>query len=395
MASDLLFTTLFLLLAIWYLYQKLNQANLPAFYRRITWTLFAYHLLFSLIFHRYILHYGGDSLGYWNLNADDSQGAVTWLEHWGLGTFFVQWLNYLPSRVMGLSYGSGNLVYACISFLGFLKLIKLGYKVWGKYANSPWSRTWVALLFLPNIHFWTAGVGKEALLWVGLVYALAFLQNFGHYRSGSLAMLLSFAVRPLNGAILLILLGTRLITIRSVQLPNKWIWAGVLVLLMLGAGYRLLYQTHMPGLTLSALSEFSRGQFAFLEGFRAGSEFPMDTYSWPRRIWTIAFLPLDLGNGSSWHIAAAVENALTLLLIGLAGISWAGAGVRVALPFFSMYGMAVGFFLIIAYGLTLNNMGIIMRMKSFYMIFFLLAGWHVLNFPKKSYYCILFGSPKS
>lgn len=172
--KDLLFTTLLLLLAVWYLYQKLNRAKLPGFYRRASWILFAYHLLFSLIFHHYILEYGGDSVGYWNINADDTQGAVTWMEHWGLGTFFVQWINYLPSRVMGLSYGSGNLLYACISFLGFLKLIQLGYQAWGKLADSPWSRTWVGLLFLPNIHFWTAGVGKEALLWVGLVYALAF-----------------------------------------------------------------------------------------------------------------------------------------------------------------------------------------------------------------------------
>ena len=207
-------------------------------------------------------------------------------------------------------------------------------------------------------------------------------------------MLLSFAVRPLNGAIMLVLLGVRLITIKRAQLPGKWIWAGVLALLVLGAVYRLLYQTHMPVLTLTALEEFSRGQFAFLEGFRAGSEVPMATYSWPRRIWTIAFLPLDMGNGSFWHIAAAVENGLSLLLMGLAGISCIGAGMKVALPAFLVFGMALGVFLIMAYGLTLNNLGIIMRMKSFYMIFFLLSAWHVLNFPKKSYYYTLIGSLK-
>ncbi|WP_158860515.1 hypothetical protein [Lunatibacter salilacus] len=312
------------------------------------------------------------------------------MEHWGLSTFFVQWLNYLPSRVLGLSYGSGNLLYACVSFLGFWKLIQLGYQAWGKYADNTLSRTWVFLLFLPNIHFWTAGVGKEALLWVGLVYTLAFIQELRRYPSGTLAIFLSFAVRPLNGAILLVLLGIRLITTKSTQLPGKWIWTGVLVLLMLGAGYRLLYQTHMPSLSLSALEEFSRGQFAFLEGFSAGSEFPMETYSWPRKVWTIAFLPLDLGNGSIWHIAAAVENGFTLLLLGLAVVSWIGAGLKVSFPGFLLYGMAVGFLLILAYGLTLNNFGIILRMKSFYMPFFLLAGWHILIFPKKSYYCSWF-----
>ena len=316
------------------------------------------------------------------------------MEHWGLSTFFVQWLNYLPSRMLGLSYGSGNLLYACISFLGFSKLIQLGYQAWGKRSAHWISRTWVILLFLPNIHFWTAGVGKEALLWVGLVYALAFIQELRRYRSGSLAILLSFAVRPLNGAVLLVLLGIRLITTKSAQLPGKWIWAGVLVLLMLGAGYRLLYQTHMPSLTFSALEEFSRGQFAFLEGFRAGSEFPMDTYSWPRRIWTIAFLPLDLGNGSIWHIAAAVENGFSLFLLIAAVVSWIGAGLKVSFPAFLIYGMSVGVLLILAYGLTLNNLGIIMRMKSFYMPFFLLTAWYILIFPKRSYYCTLLSSPK-
>ena len=381
--KDLFFTITLLFLSAWYLLHQLNQAKLPTFYRRTTWILFGYHLLFSAIFHHYILRHGGDSVRYWNLSADASQGAVTWMEHWGLSTFFVQWFNYLPSRVVGLSYGSGNVLYACISFLGFSKLILLGYQAWGE-RNGHWmSRTWVLLLFLPNIHFWTAGVGKEALLWVGLVYAVAFFQDFRRYSSGSLAVLLSFAVRPLNGAILLILLGIRLFTTKSSKLRGKWIWVGLLVLLIAGAGYRLLYQTHMPSLTLSALEEFSKGQFAFLEGFRAGSEFPMHTYSWPRRVWTIAFLPLDSGNGSIWHIAAAVENGFSLLLLVLAGVSWIGAGVKASIPRFLIYGMAVGIFLILAYGLTLNNLGIIMRMKSVYMLFFLLTAWYILNFPQK------------
>jgi hypothetical protein len=382
--QDLLFAAIILMLAVWYLNRAFKREELPVFYRRIAWILFAYHLLFSLIFHRYILQHGGDSVGYWYLHADDSQGASTWMEHWGLGTFFVQWLNYLPSRLMGLSYGSGNLLYACISFLGFLKVIQLGYGAWGMQTDSPWKRTWVALLFLPNIHFWTAGVGKEALLWVGLVYALVFFQEFRRYHYGSLGLLLSFAVRPLNGAILLLLLGARLITTKTAQLSGKWVWVGLLVLLLLGAGYRLLYQTHMPGLTVSALDAFSRGQFAFLEGFHAGSEIPMATYSWPRRIWTIIFLPLDGGNGSIWHIAATVENGLSLLLLGIAGISWISAGLKVSLPRFLLYGMGAGIFLTLAYGLTLNNLGIIMRMKSFYILFFLLSAWHLLNFPKKS-----------
>lgn len=386
---DLLFITILLLLSAWCLSRQLNQAKLPAFYRRATWILFGYHLLFSVVFHHYILRHGGDSVGYWNLSADASQGAVGWMEHWGLGTFFVQWLNYIPSRLLGLSYAGGNLLYAFISFLGFWKLIQLGYQAWGRQSDSPLSRRWVILLFLPNIHFWTAGVGKEALLWVGLVYTVAFFQDFRHYRSGSLAIFLSFVVRPLNGAILLVLLGIRLAATKSAQIPGKWIWTGMLFLLILGAGYRLLYQTHMPSLTFAALEEFSRGQFAFLEGFGAGSEFPMDTYSWPRRIWTIAFLPLDGGNGSVWHIAAAVENGLSLILLLIAALSWVGAGVKVSLPAFLVYGMAFGFLLMLAYGLTLNNLGIIMRMKSFYMPFFLLTGWHILNFPKKFYYCRL------
>lgn len=311
------------------------------------------------------------------------------MEHWGLSTFFVQWLNYIPSRVLGLSYASGNLLYSCVSFLGFWKLIQLGYQAWGRHGDHWMSRTWVIVLFLPNIHFWTGGVGKETLLWVGLVYALAFFQNLGRFPSGSLAIFLSFAVRPLNGAVLLVMLGIRLITTKSTQISGKWIWTGVLLLLILGAGYRLLYQTHMPSLTFAALEEFSKGQFAFLEGFSAGSEVPMDSYSWPRRIWTITFLPLDLGNGSIWHIAAAVENGFSLLLLFLAGIRWIGAGGKVSFPAFLLYGIAVGGMLILAYGLTLNNMGIIMRMKSFYMPFFLLAGWHILNFPKKFYYCSL------
>lgn len=393
--QDLLFMAMLLLLSSWLYFRDLKKKVWPVFFRWTSWVLLAYHLLFSLIFHHYIIHHGGDSVGYWNLTADASQGASSWMEYLGFGTFFIQWINYLPSRVMGLSYASGNLLYACISFLGFRKLMQLGYAAWGKHRKRPWSRSWVVILFLPNLHFWTAGVGKEALLWVGLVYALTFLQDLGRFRAGFLGILLSFAVRPLNGAILLLLLGSRLISSKSTQFPGKWVWVGLLVLLLGGATYRLLYQTHMPGLTVSALEEFSRGQFAFLEGFGAGSEFPMASYSWPRKLWTIAFLPLDLGNGRFWQVGAALENGLSLLLVGIAGISWIRFGKKVPFPAFLVYGMAVGILLSLAYALTLNNLGILMRMKSIYMLFFLLASWHVLSFPNKSHYCRHFGNVQS
>lgn len=388
--QDLLFHAVILLLTVWLVVGQLSQSGMQAFYRRVTWVLFVYHLLCSLVFHHYIRQYGGDSLGYWTLTADTSQEADTWSEHWGLGTFFLQWINYLPSRVLGLSYASGNFLYACFSFLGFAKLVEMGYRAWGTNTGSAWSHTWVLLLFLPNSHFWTAGVGKEALLWVGLVYALACIQDFGRYVPGLLGVVISFAVRPLNGAVLLLLFAVRLVFAKTTQLPGKWIWVGILALLGVGAGYRLIYQMHMPGLTLSALEEFSTGQFAFLEGFGAGSEFPMHTYSWPRRLWTVLFLPLDSGNGSLWHLAAALENAFSLLLLVIAIIHWGWAGVKVSFPSFLLYGMAFGLLLTITYGLTLNNLGIIMRMKSFYMLFFLLGGWHLLIFPKKSVYCALF-----
>jgi hypothetical protein len=279
--------------------------------------------------------------------------------------------------------------------LGFAKLVEMGYRAWGTYIGSAWSYTWILLLFLPNSHFWTAGVGKEALLWVGLVYSLSFMQDFRRYLPALFGVALSFAVRPLNGAVLIFLIGARLVFATSTQLRGKWIWVGILALLGIGAGYRLLYQMHMPGLTLSALEEFSTGQFAFLEGFRAGSEFPMHSYSWPRRLWTVLFLPLDGGNGRLWHWAAALENAFSLLLLVVAGIHWGWAGVKVSLPSFLLYGMAFGLLLTITYGLTLNNLGIIMRMKSFYMLFFLLGGWHLLSFPKKSVYCALFRGPNT
>ncbi len=92
--------------------------------KRILSALWMYHLLISLVYVWYVNTIGGDAMEYWmhvkqNINTEFSDFVAI-----GIGTNFMNVLNYLPSRILDLSFITGSLIYTLIGFLGILFLLK-------------------------------------------------------------------------------------------------------------------------------------------------------------------------------------------------------------------------------------------------------------------------------
>lgn len=346
------------------------------FSRFFTWSLqglWAYHLLFSWIFYRFVLTNGGDAIGYWELSADPSGSGETWLAHWGLGTFFVQWLNYLPVRILGLEFLTGHFLYAALSFIGFRELLGMLHSQQGEFREGWQEKVWVLLLFSPNLHFWTAGIGKEALLWLGLILVLKGLVNFPRYWLVMCAgILLTFLTRPFSSLILVAVLLLILPFQKFFQPYRKWaLMTSALLLLSIGI-YKWWQGYNQFGFSLTWIGEMFREQMGFLSAFKARSEVPMETYTLPERMWTVLFRPLWENPGDLWQIAASLENSIAILmmLLGLAGLF---LKERRTIPAFLITGTVVWALMCLLFAFTLNNLGIMMRMKSIYMVIFYLT----------------------
>jgi hypothetical protein len=346
----------------------LNYIRLP----KSEFFLLIYHLAFAGVFTWYIQQNGGDAKGYWELSVETVQNSDRWMSHWGTRSYFIQWLNFIPAKVLGLPFWLGNVMYAIASFWAIRELWRM---VWGYFPRVH--RTWLywllwLIFLLPNWHFWSSGIGKESLSLVGLVL---FIKGSVQVKQKWWFLLfgigLSYMVRPLQGGILLTLALPVLWLEKSFPTSLKWAVSAGLVVLGLMILRFLLYITHIDTLDPEGIARFSEGQFEFLDGFRAGSMVPMSEYSWGMKIWTLFFRPF-LGEASGfWHWAAALENLVALML----GI---GFIIRIRrfrfrqVPGFIWIGIGFGFALMLVYALTLNNLGIIVRMKSMFMVFFYL-----------------------
>ena len=342
--------------------------------------LFIYHVSFSFLFTWYLGQYGGDAISYWALRTEAVDQPERWFSHWGTRSYFIQWLNYIPAYIIGLPMWLGNAGYSILSFLGYFLLYRK-VREHIDIKDNPWLQYSLWLVFLmPNLHFWTSAIGKESLSFLGLVL---FLKGLHLVRPGWVYLLggvaLSYMVRPMQGFILMG--GLMAMIAFSKSLPGK-IKAGVLMvtgavaLMMLRF---ILYITHIPFLHPEKILEFSASQFEFLDRYGANSAVPMGDYSWPLKIWTLFFRPF-LGEWESiWYAAATLENSINLCLI--LGAVWLlrCSGWR-KIPLFIGAGIAFGLLLTVVYALTLNNLGIIMRLKSFYMIFFQLLFVYALSF---------------
>jgi len=358
---------------------------MPAIPARLFIFLLLYHLFFTMVFHQYLMVHGGDSRAYWEFTIVNYRPASQWMDYFEYGNFFMQWLNYFPAQQWGLPYFVGNLIYSLLGFLGFAELLRLALAHWGWKEGRIWENSWVLALFLPGVHFWTAGIGKEAVLWIGTIWVLKGLMaplTKGYW--ALLGLFLTLMTRPIHGALLLLIASAQLIIKPKVQSScYRWtLWSG----LVLGATVAfviLLRQTHLSSLSMDAVLDFLSSQQQFLESLGAKSYIPMQEYGLAARIWTVLFRPLPWEAQGIWQWAAAIENMLLLISCTMAALLYSWNRPSLRLPHFLVTGLVLTGCVLLVYSYTLNNFGILVRMKSIFMPFIGFLCWHCIVFSKK------------
>ena len=331
--------------------------------------LWLYHFLFSWIYHFYLSSVGGDAIRYWEVSADLSQYAQSWMGYFGFSTFFIQWLNYIPSQVLGLNFLSGNLIYGLFSYLGIVLGVWITDKVFRPMDLPFWIKVLPFLIWwFPGLHFWTAGVSKDTLLFLGLMgvwYTRVFIPQKIYVLA--IFWLLIFMIKPLIGILLLPFL---LLMYWKEFWINWKVGLGLLVLfspvIFLGGRWLWVY-SHMEAFSISDLLRFSEEQLSFLASYGANSALPMLDYSLTWRMISFLFRPFIWEVWDGFSLVFALENSLLLLLL-VCSILF---GIKYLKSFSLSLGLLFCFTILIAfiYSMTLNNYGLFYRMKSVWLPF--------------------------
>ncbi|HTJ10941.1 MAG TPA: hypothetical protein VL547_02890 [Dinghuibacter sp.] len=328
--------------------------------------LLLYHTLFSFLFPLV----PGDALGYWNFNFQQlAISSDKMSDYFGVGTVFLLWLDFIPARVMGLSFLTGNILYGVCGFLGlrylfllYVGALKTNFRIVG-LAVIPY------LFYLPNMNFWTAGVGKDTLSFFGIAW---FLYSLVHFRKKFIYLLPSFmlvyAIRPHVG--LMLLLGTTVAMIFSREM--KPVYKGLFLVLAV-AGFMYVYQKvaiflMVQDLSVDSLSGLAKDKAGALSARNVGSAVDITQYSIPMRLFTYLYRPLLFDVHNLITFLSFLENLIYLLVtwIGIRAIRWRDLS---AMPLWLKAGFVTFLAAMIVFSNSLGNLGIIMREKNMTMIY--------------------------
>lgn len=277
--------------------------------------LFVYHCFFIYLAYSIRINRGiSDSLFYWAKTFDINK--YSWFSFAEIGTSFMLFLNY-PFIKLQLPFWFGFLLYGMIGFFGVMIYIKWIHLVLGKKLLWMGINVLPFFYFLPNLHFWTSGLGKESLVFFGIAsvfYALS-SRNFASL-SFIVGSLLVFAIRPHIAMIVLSAIAIVSIFRKDILFKRRLIIASLSSVLIVGLLYIVFQMTHIRYLNWGRISYFN--EYSILSFRYSGSYVPMLEYNWFYKLFSFYFRPLFYDVSSVLGFLVSIENALILLIHCLA-----------------------------------------------------------------------------
>lgn len=373
MILDVLYIPLFIILAIQFpklLLEDNEQAYFP-----ILKKLALFHFLLGLAYFFTTNNGGGDAWGYWKVaKTMDYVQFVKGLMG-GEGTEFMRAINYIPANLMGMSFLSNTMFYSMLGFFGMTYFFLIAArtvpynKIIYDYALFP------LIFFLPNLHFWSSGVGKDTLLFLCIgMFVYGLMKPLTRIPLIVIAMLLSMAIRPHITLFLLVGFGLAYVMGGKISGFQRILFSAVL----LGIGFAILPSVmefaKIEEASAEGFDKFAEGKAAVLSRGHTGSSVDISSYPFPLKVLTFWFRPFFFDVRNINGLMASIENLILVIVFIKAMRSQPLLAFRKA-PFV-IKGLVL--FLIVgtlAFSQSLGNVGIMIRMRNMFlpgMIIFLM-----------------------
>lgn len=274
-----------------------------------------YHLFFVFISFDYVTKNGGDAFLYW-LQTESTQHK-SWFDFFSYGTDAVLFLNYPFAKLLSISFFFGFVLYALIGFFGFIQLYRLALLMMRSEEMTKASKYLLyAFLLLPNTHFWTAMIGKEAIIFAALstLFLKAYQQKFTSV-AFVLSFLIVFIIRPHVAFMLLFTLLIVLLFSSKMNVKQKTITFGSISAMLLISFYMFLQLSEIKRLDWSRIQRYNLFSLRSFEG--SGSFVPIENYSYPMKLFTFYFRPLFENPDNLIYWVLSVENSFLLMLLSV------------------------------------------------------------------------------
>jgi len=344
-----------------------NWVGVPfdAHNKKILNRLWLYHLLFGVIYWAYIAYGpGGDASHYYKAGkALSFTSAIDELLMNGPGNVGMYLLNAFPAKV--LSFFSVSLIYTLLGYVGmvfFYGLFNSEIKYNSRIGNI---KLFPFIFFLPNLHFWSAGLGKDTICFLAIaLFSYSMLAPRKHIIKIILALILTYIVRPHISMFLVAAFGMAFLLDGNLSKKYKiilgLIFTGVFSFLF----FQFLVFMKMESLNAEAINSFSETSTGNLtEG--AGSGVDISAYPYPLKVLTFLYRPFFFDINSILAVVASFENLLLLILsikfIRLNPFKLFKRGNYIFKGMFLFFLMGA-----LTFSLILGNLGIMLREKNMF-----------------------------
>ena len=365
MILDILYIPLFVFLAIQFpklLVEKNEQAYLP-----ILKNLALYHFLLGIAYFFTTNNGGGDAWGYWR--APKTMSFEKFLEgiRGGEGTEFMMALNYIPTNILGMSFLANTFFFSMLGSFGISYFFLIAArtvpynKIISGYVLFP------LIFFLPNLHFWSSGVGKDTTLFLCIgMFTYGLMKPFQRIPLLVLAGLLSMAIRPHITLFLMVGFGLAYVFGGKVSPAQRFIFSAAMIAIGLAILPSVMEFAKIEEASAEGFDKFATGKAAVLSRSSTGSAIDISSYPFPLKVLTFWFRPALFDVKNINGLIAALENLL-LLVVFIKAMRTSPIRAFKAAPFV-IKGLVI--FLVVgtlAFSQSMGNMGIMIRMRNMFL----------------------------
>ena len=362
MILDLIYIPLIIVLGLGFI--NLFSSQLTERDQQVLRKLLFFHLLMGTY---YCFFIQGDAIGYWRVPKAYTMETFKDGLFNGEGTMFMYAFNYLFSNLLNMSYLSNTLLFSLFGFMGltFFYLVAVQTVPYNKiisgYVLFP------LIFFLPNLHFWSSGIGKDTTLFLCIgMFTYGLMKPFQRIPLLVLAGLLSMAIRPHITLFLMVGFGLAYVFGGKVSPAQRIIFSAAMIAVGLAILPSVMEFAKIEEASAEGFDKFATGKAAVLSRSSAGSAIDISSYPFPLKVLTFWFRPalFDIKNING--LIAALENLL-LLIVFIKAMRTSPIRAFKAAPFV-IKGLVI--FLVVgtlAFSQSMGNMGIMIRMRNMFL----------------------------
>ena len=362
MILDLIYIPLIIVLGLGFI--NLFSSQLTERDQQVLRKLLFFHLLMGTY---YCFFIQGDAIGYWRVPKAYTMETFKDGLFNGEGTMFMYAFNYLFSNLLNMSYLSNTLLFSLFGFMGltFFYMVALQTVPYNKiisgYVLFP------LIFFLPNLHFWSSGVGKDTTLFLCIgMFTYGLMKPFQRIPLIVIAGLLTMAIRPHILLFLMVGFGLAYVFGGKVSPAQRIIFSAAMIAVGLAILPSVMEYAKIEEASAEGFDKFATGKAAVLSRSSAGSAIDISSYPFPLKVLTFWFRPALFDVRNINGLIAALENLL-LLIIFVKAMRTSPITAFKAAPFV-IKGLVI--FLVVgtlAFSQSLGNLGIMIRMRNMFL----------------------------